>query len=219
MITTIEIELTGVANGGLLAEIMAAVGDETVGLHEVAELIAQDSVLATEVLRMANSRYYGLAGVVQSVRFACTVVGSLGLRSITLTELGRRGGRYPEELNEMGQAIAARAGDLAEAQGVDPQVATAAGLVVNLGRILIAQQDPLGFAEARHLRVGEREGYEREHYGETALEITVRALARWHFPEEFIASVAQQPGDLLGSILMEAIDSAQQSLDEGAPSR
>lgn len=209
----IEVALAGVANGELLAEIMAAVGDESVGFHEIAALVTRDSVLATEVMRVANSRYYGLAGIVQSLQFACSVVGVLGLRSITLSELGRRGGHFPNELNLMSQAIATKAGVRAEAEGFDAQVAIAAGLVVNLGLVLIAQQDPVGFVELGQLPPLQREAFEREHYGETSAEITMRALQHWCFPDAFIASVGQQGDDRLGSILHEVIEEVQAHAD------
>ncbi|WP_298208218.1 HDOD domain-containing protein [Ferrimicrobium sp.] len=210
---SIEVALAGVADGELLAEIMAAVGDESIGFHEIADLVTRDSVLATEVMRVANSRYYGLAGVVQSLQFACSVVGALGLRSITLSELGRRGGRCPVELNLMSQAIAAKAGAVAAAEGLDAQVAIAAGLVVNLGLVLIAQQDPVGFVEIRQLPLLQREAFERERYGETNGEITMRALRHWNFPEAFIASVGQQGDDRLGDILRAVILDLQELTD------
>lgn len=209
----IEVEFNGVADGSLLADVMAAVGDDSIGFHEIADIVARDSVLATEVMRMANSRYYGLAGVVQSLQFACAVVGALGLRSITLTELGRRRGRYPSELNTMSQAIAAKAGVLARAQGLDPQVAIAAGLLVNLGRILIAQQDPVGFAELSRYDSDQREQIELERYGETAIGVTLRALQHWSFPEDFIASVGQQGDDPLGGILKLVVHEVQEQMD------
>lgn len=207
---SIAVEFAGVAEGSLLADVMAALGDDSIGFQEIAEIVGRDSVLATEIMRMANSRYYGLAGVVQSLQFACAVVGALGLRSIALAELGRRGGRYPSELNAISQAIAAKAGALARRQGVDPQVAVAAGLMVNLGRILIAQQDPIGFAETKLCDRSQREQIELEHYGETAIEITVRALKHWNFPEEFIASVGQLGDDPLGIILRQVVNEVEE---------
>jgi HD-like signal output (HDOD) protein len=211
---TIEIEPSGVANGSLVAEVMAAVGDESIGFHEIADLLTRDSALATEVMRVANSRYYGLAGVVESLQFACAVVGSLGLRAIALAELGRRGGRYPQELNVAAQAIATRAGAIAEQEGLDPLVAVAAGLVVNLGSMLIAQQDPVGFAATQCMTPEDCAEFEREHYGETALAITVRALQRWSFPEDFIIGVQQRPDHPLGSILARAIEEVAKQPDD-----
>jgi HD-like signal output (HDOD) protein len=207
----IEVEFSGVADANLLAEIMAALGDESIGFQVIAELVSRDTVLATEVLRVANSRYYGLAGAVQSLQFACAVVGSLGLRSIALAELGRRGGRYPEELNVISQATALKASVLAQEAGLDPQVATAAGLVLHLGRILIAQQDPVGFAEIERLPVRDRAGYERERYGEIWLEITLRALRHWSFPAEFVVAVGQSPDDPLGVVLCEVVHQLEDS--------
>jgi HD-like signal output (HDOD) protein len=211
---SIEVEFQGVADGSLLADVIAAIGDDSIGFHEIAEIVGRDSVLATEIMRMANSRYYGLAGVVRSLQFACAVVGALGLRSITLTELGRRGGEYPSELNNISQAIAVKAGALASVVGVDPQVAVAAGLVVNLGRILIAQQDPVGFADMRHCDRGQREEIELERYGETAIGITMRALKHWSFPEDFIASVGQRGDDPLGTILKQAVREVEERMED-----
>lgn len=114
----------------------------------------------------------------------------------------------------MSQAIAAKAGVLAKAQGVDPQVAIAAGLMVNLGRVLIAQQDPIGFAELCHCDPNEREQIELERYGETASGVTLRALQHWSFPKDFIASVGQQGDDPLGGILKLVVQEVQEQMDD-----
>ncbi len=58
------------------------VDDPEVGTKEIGALVAQDAPLATRVLRVANSAFYGLSGRCISVEHASTVLGTGTLRNI-----------------------------------------------------------------------------------------------------------------------------------------
>ena len=58
------------------------VDDPEVGTKEIGALVAQDAPLATKVLRLANSAYYGLSGRCISAEHACTVLGARALRNM-----------------------------------------------------------------------------------------------------------------------------------------
>jgi HD-like signal output (HDOD) protein len=199
-VRVIEVEPRGGPGQARLAAVMRALGDEETGLGEIAALVQEDAALSTAVLRLANSRYYGLAGAVETVRFACSVLGGLGLRSVVLAEMARRAAPPAPELEERLARTRARAPEVALALGVDPEVGLALAIVAHVGELLIAGQDPLGYLEASRLTGEERDALERERYGETRREITVRALRRWHLPEEF--ALALEAGDgALGALV------------------
>ena len=207
---SIDVESLGHRGGGVLGSFLAILGDEGVGFPEIAVLASHDPGLAARVLRMANSSYYGLAGMVENLQFACSIIGILGLRTLAIAELSRRCGSYPEELASRCSATAEAAHRLAPAYGVEPLVAMSAGLVAELGRILIAQQDPEGYVAAQ-LQAGpeEREIFETQRYGETARQVTIRALSAWQFPKDFVAGIEgagqRDPENRLARVLKAAI--------------
>jgi HD-like signal output (HDOD) protein len=196
----IEVEPRGGPGQATLAAVMRALGDEETGLGEIALLVQKDAALSTAVLRLANSRYYGLAGAVETVRFACSVLGGLGLRSVVLAEMARRAGPPLARLEERLERARECAPELAVTLGVDPEVALALVIVAHVGELLIVGQDPLGYDEASRLAGEERDEFERERYGETRREITVRALRRWHLPEEFALALEKGEG-VLGTLV------------------
>ncbi len=187
----IDLERLGHRGGAVLGNFLAALGDDDVGFSEIATLASRDPGLAANVLRMANSSYYGLAGMVENLHFACSIIGILGLRTLAIAELSRRYGSYPEALASRCSATSECAHRLAPAYGVEPLVALSAGLVAELGRILIAQQDPEGYAATLGKSPEDREAFEQERYGETARDVTVRALTAWQFPDDFISGIAR----------------------------
>jgi len=193
---TIEVEPRGGPRQATLGAVMRALGDEDSGLGEIAELVLEDPELTTAVLRLANSRYYGLAGAVETVRFACAVLGGVGLRSVVLAEMARRAAPSVPAFTERLERTRARAPELAVELGVDPDVAVAFAIVAHVGELLILGQDPGGYEQASVLAEGERDEFERARYGETRREISVRALRRWHLPEEFSLALATGEGRL-----------------------
>ncbi len=52
--------------------------------REVAQLVTNDPVLTAELLRMANSAFFGLVSQVKSVARAVTVLGNRALRNVVL---------------------------------------------------------------------------------------------------------------------------------------
>ena len=209
----IEVELTGTSDSVLLGQIMRLIGDESVGFQEIAAEVTRDPALAAEVMRMANSNYYGLAGAVGTLGFACSILGSIGLKTLVLTEMGRRGNGIPSDLLVECTAVSARTAELAVALGVDPQIAVAAGLVINLGKMLMFQQDPLGYSEIRARSKDEQPELEVARYGETWRNITVRALMRWSFPADFIEAILEGSQSPLGRVLSMALDADEPTVE------
>ena len=63
---------------GLLAK-------DDVGLGEVSDTLSADATIAAEVLRAANTAYYGIRGEVTSIRHAATLLGIARIRSLAAT--------------------------------------------------------------------------------------------------------------------------------------
>ncbi len=71
-----------------LPQVIARLGrlldDPDVGLREIGAVVAEDPPLASQVLRTANSAYYGFAQRVVSLEHAATLLGGRVLRNIVL---------------------------------------------------------------------------------------------------------------------------------------
>jgi HD-like signal output (HDOD) protein len=215
----IEIDLEGLraAQGAaVLGRFLSALSDDNLGFDELAEIVRKDAAMAAKVLKIANSSYYGLGGAVDNLVFACAVIGVLGLRSLTIHELSNRLGNYPRELARESEAVAEFAFGSAEQFGVDKQVGLGAGLVVTIGRILMAQQDPEGYFAAKMLSGEDLLNFQRDRYGETWLELSCRALASWNFPTAFIEAIGEcldySPSTSLGALLGRALREARLSI-------
>jgi len=74
----------------ILAKAREIINDENKGFQEIAEVLETDQAMATRVLRIANSAYYGLTVPASSVRQASALLGSQTLLElITLVSMSR----------------------------------------------------------------------------------------------------------------------------------
>ncbi len=69
---------------GVVQHINALIADRTCGPQEIGRVVAGDPSLTAQVLRLANSSFYGLEEPVLSAEQAATVIGVRALRNIAL---------------------------------------------------------------------------------------------------------------------------------------
>ena len=79
--------------------VIQACNQENVDAQQLGRLLEQDPVLTIEVLRIANSAYFGFSGKISSVARAVTVIGQRTLRHIVLC-VAMRDTLKPEQLPE-----------------------------------------------------------------------------------------------------------------------
>lgn len=121
---------------------------DEVGLGDIADTIAADATIAAEVLRAANTAYYGIRGEVTNIRHATTLLGVARIRALAAT-IGLR--RY------LGQALrvpavqrawrhnlacAATAEQMALRLGGNAADAYTAGLLHDIGRLALLVAHP-----------------------------------------------------------------------------
>ncbi len=152
---------------GLLAK-------EEVALNEVAATISADATIATEVLRAANTAYYGVRGEVTSIHHATTLLGIGRIRVLAATIGLRRylgqALRLPAVLRcwRHNLACAATTEQIALRLGGNAADAYAAGLLHDIGRLALIVAHPkqypafLDTADARGLELLD---LERELFG------------------------------------------------------
>jgi len=171
----------------LLERVVVALEDPEIDFHRVAELIEVDQALSSQILRLANSAFYGAQGSVSQVSQALLMLGATVTRSIALTSsvvdirsVGLKG--FWE--HSLGCAVAA--GAIAKVTGKSaPEEVTAAGLLHDLGKVVLFKELPEVFAHIVHRAGAERRRFsevEREVLGVDHAEIASWLVERWNFP-------------------------------------
>jgi HD-like signal output (HDOD) protein len=170
-----------------LERVVTALEDPDVDLDDVARLIETDQGLTSQILRLANSAFYSGRGAVTRVTSALVMLGAVVTRSAvlasTLLDLRQVALRGFFE-HALGCAVAA--GALARATGLaEPEDAAIAGLLHDLGKVVLWKEMPEAFAhivaqaaaEARSFRDVEREVLGLDH-----AEVAGWLVERWRFP-------------------------------------
>jgi len=173
---------------------MASLANEDVPFAELASVIERDTVLSGNVLRLVNSALYGRRGTVSSVRAAISILGMVKLRKYVLgMSVARLWAKAPtppswnmERFNGHSFATAILADSIVQKGRFEyPEGAFAAGLLHDLGRLMIAAACPGEYqkivAEARGTsrRLCE---IELEVIGISHAELSALALERWGLP-------------------------------------
>lgn len=157
---------------------------------QLGDMLMADVVLASRVMRLANSAYFGMRGRVTSLQLAVTVVGFTSVRTmatVALTDPADESG-LPEDFWTVSTQLAVAAARLAPAFGERPADALCLGLLAQLGSALLFQYDAEGYQELRAAEPsfpGQRRA-EAKRYGITAVELTAIALETWGFPDSLL---------------------------------
>lgn len=178
----------------VLSALLNSLADETMSFAELAALMERDTVISGHVLRLVNSALYGRRGTVSSVRGAVAILGVNKLRNFLLgMSVSRIWARVRtpeswkmERFNAHSTAVAVLS-DLIVQKGryEYPEGAFAAGLLHDLGRLMLATALPEQYEEVARLHKageGEWEEIERRCLQTTHAELSAAALARWGLP-------------------------------------
>jgi len=126
--------------------VVAMTEDPNCSQQELAKVVELDPAIATKLLKLVNSPFYGIRGAIGSVQQALVFVGMTNIRNLVLSasvmELFDEGGdsanfsRKDLWLHSLGTAFSARA--IAKtARTVDPEIAFTAGLIHDVGKLII----------------------------------------------------------------------------------
>jgi|Deesub1362B_J571_1020462.scaffolds.fasta_scaffold03973_3 putative nucleotidyltransferase with HDIG domain len=189
-----------------LHRILQEASDPDADIAEVADVIMQDQVLASKVLRFVNSPYFGLVREVVTLKQAIVLLGLRRIRDIVLTTLlveafPLRDVTLPATTfwaHALGCAQAAVLLDPEQRYPVD-DLYYLAGLLHDLGEVVLAQYFPeefslvYGIARERQwsLYQAEKEVLEITH-----CEVGAVVARQWNFPEAVVEAIEyhHQPG-------------------------
>ncbi len=171
--------------------------DPTSNASDLAAAVSADPVLTAQVMRLANSAYYGLSGRVRSADFAVTVLGFATVRSLAAAfaagALGS-GAVVPRDFWEHAAASAAGCAQVSSRHQVARPEAFSLGLLHDLGAALLCRLDEAAFhaIEDRVQLPDSRQAvlHERKTFGMDHAAVAATVLESWRFPDEMVEAIA-----------------------------
>lgn len=222
----------------VVAELLATMDQDDIDTHALAAKITLDQALTAKTLRLANSSFYGMPAKVTSIQQAVSVLGFHAIRtlvtacSVTESFKPAPGNQFDFPAfwrHSIASAVCARV--LAPHVRVNPDTAFTAGLLHDLGTLVLATRFPDDYRRVHAWR--------RQHdCGAAPAQMAVfgidhasvgSALARhWKFPAPIQAAVADHhrapdgPATLstviyVANILAHALDLSGQEDDQVPP--
>lgn len=176
----------------VLAELLESFEKESLGISQLAGKIGRDQGLTARVLRVANSAFYGYPSHIASINDAVVVLGFGNVRSLAVA------GGIIEQFSSAGQggfdrlafwrhsictAVCARV--LAECTGKNPETAFTAGLLHDIGKLVMNISFPDDYEQViAHCSGADCDTTvaEREIIGKDHSWVGYEMAKRWKFP-------------------------------------
>ncbi|PJB96259.1 MAG: hypothetical protein CO080_03705 [Nitrospirae bacterium CG_4_9_14_0_8_um_filter_70_14] len=180
----------------VVTDLMAAMANPMTDAQQIAAVIARDPTLVAQLLRVANSPFYGRRGQVASVEAAVMTLGFHAVRNLVVA-LSTRGvyGEFTgltRTLWDHANAVAQASGAIAKHVGkISVEDALAAGLLHDLGMVLLLRADPPGY-EALVAGAGDviaLAAAERARFGFDHGDAGAAVVLHWSLPESLVAVV------------------------------
>lgn len=172
--------------------------DPRTSAADLGRLIESDPALSTQVIRLANTAFYGLSGKVASAWRAVTVLGLATVRALATTAafdlFSEKGRSVPDDFWPHSVTTAAAASCVARRLGYQSNDAFSAGLLHDIGAALMFRRAPRRY-DAVLERMATDESVtlveaEQAEFGITHAEVGAAALAVMKFPPELTAAIA-----------------------------
>jgi len=177
----------------VVQEVMQILSNDNVDINQLARVIKQDAVIAAKVLKMANSSFYGVTRAVKNIDDAVAILGLAKLRSLVIAS-GLTGavanvpGLDLKKFWSHSLLAASISRDIAKQMELDAEVAYLAGLLHNIGDLLLHLVSPAMSAEVDALCADtcseQRCLVERDVIGLDHCQIGEELALRWDFPSE-----------------------------------
>lgn len=188
------------------SELSRVMGERDAGLGDVAKIIEQDPAMCAKILQLVNSPYFGLSRRVTSASHAVNYLGIELLKGLVLTaevfgamdDSAAIEGFSMERLQEFSVLTAAVSKQLVS-DPKDSEQACTAGLVHDIGKIILALAIPACFQEVVRVgRAGETpfHAIEKEMIGVTHAEVGGYLLGVWGLPLPIVEAVTYHHGPL-----------------------
>jgi putative nucleotidyltransferase with HDIG domain len=177
--------------------------DPRTSAADLGRLIESDPALSAQVIRLANTAFYGLSGKVSSAWRAVTVLGLATVRAIATTAafdlFSEKGRSVPDDFWPHSVTTAASAAALARRVGIQPNDAFSSGLLHDIGSALVFRRAPRRYDAVLELRasdptIGPLEAEQRE-FGMTHADVGAAALSVMRFPADMVEAIGSHHND------------------------
>ncbi len=193
-------------------QVLRIVSNPRTGAADVARVVETDPALAARVMRLANSSFYGSPRRVSSTRHATVMLGFDTVRALAVSAacslLDGRVELGPDGFWRHAITTASAASVIAGKVGLSTSDAFSAGLLHDLGAVLLHRRDAEAFAAATAApTVSDQVAAELCAFGVTHADEGAAALDAWGFPEPFVEAIAlhqhgvEEPKHALGRVL------------------
>jgi putative nucleotidyltransferase with HDIG domain len=171
--------------------------DPRTSAADLGRLIESDPALSTQVIRLANTAFYGLSGKVSSAWRAVTVLGLATVRAIATTAafdlFSEKGRSVPDDFWPHSVTTAAAAAAISRRVGIQPNDAFSSGLLHDLGTALVFRRAPRRYDAVLEMIEANPEiarlEAERLEFGMTHAEVGAAALGVMRFPAEMVEAI------------------------------
>jgi len=182
----------------VVSDIIESLNNDDTNIESLTSKIMVDPALSTRILRMANSPFYGLSGKISSLKEACMILGTYSIKNMAIAvgivsdNLQKGNAINTRKLWEhaVGTGVAAKI--LAEHIGIDHEIAFTAGLLHDIGKIILDTEYPEEYKKVIEYRVQNDcfiSEAEIEVLGITHAEIGAIIAKYWSLPEAIIDAI------------------------------
>lgn len=190
-------------------ELILALSNDGLSVHELAHGIEKDQSLSARALRVANSPFYGMAKPISSIQDAIVVLGFRAVSSLVTTAALTEHFKTPALAwfdqstfwrHSLGAAVCGR--KLAPRAGLDPEIGFTAGLLHDIGRLLLVvccakhYEGVVAWCDTNDTSLLDAE---REVLGVTHAEAGEALARHWHFAPEIQVAVATHHAPVAGA--------------------
>jgi HD-like signal output (HDOD) protein len=184
----------------VLVEDICQRGD--VDMSELADAISSDPMLTANIIKSANSPFYGFSGEITSIKHAVTLLGANMIRGFAIAQTMRRTfgvDLSPYGLTEDGflaltESQRALAFHWTAAEpGEIQSILSPAAFMMEVGKIVVAQELLRSGRDRDFKAAWQRDGdilqAELDHVGRSSAEVAARIFTRWRFETKIIRSI------------------------------
>ncbi|HLP00028.1 MAG TPA: HDOD domain-containing protein [Fimbriimonas sp.] len=177
-------------------------------MHKIDEIVSGDQALASKVLRIVNSAYYGLSRQVTSVGQAVLILGIQQVRTITLSvgsiaAFSSKGPVDSEGMRRFWQhsfATAAACNIICQKLNIDRKTSDeigTVGILHDVGRMFFYCNFKQTYEKLVHKANTTGSSYEEQEFlflGETHAGIGALVADKWELPEKIVNAIRQHEG-------------------------
>ncbi len=188
----------------MIAQLMDKIKDPKSSVPEVAHIIESDMAIASKLLRLANSAFYGIPNSISSINNAIVLLGFNVIRSLALSAVVVK--LFPDQKQPpvfqrekfwkhaicCGLAAKILAKHIRKYKMVDSEEAFCAGLMHDIGKLVLEQFLHFEFDKAINESISTRTHLfeaEKKIIGVDHTEVSELLLKRWNFPLELLVPI------------------------------